>query len=115
MPEQMEQQEALHFKTNIRVNDDAETVENTGTGRFEVAILKDKSVLDHARRHLAPQLHHVVGWQSANQATSMQFMTWEALHMSNAVATILTMSCARRSLYSLHNRSAHCLTDRREL
>src|SRR5262249_2312931 len=89
MTKEMEKQEALHFKPDVRIDDDPKTVEDACTGRLKVTIFDDKPVLHHARRGFTPEIDHVAGGQVPDQATAMQLVARDLRHALHCAWTIL--------------------------
>src|SRR6185503_5824385 len=68
MSKQMQEQKALHLEPDVRIDSDAQAVENAGPRRFEVAVLDHKPVFDDAGRDSSPQVNHVSARQFADDA-----------------------------------------------
>src|SRR5438552_18644160 len=80
MAEQVQQQKALHLEADIRIDDDAEAVEDAGAWRLEIPILDHEPMFDDAGRHVDPEVHHVAARHVADQACADDFMTGEQFH-----------------------------------
>ena len=65
--EQVQQQEALHLEADVRIDDDAQAVEDAGARRLEVAVLDHEAVLDDRRGDRPPERDQVGGRQRADQ------------------------------------------------
>jgi hypothetical protein len=59
MPEEVQQQEALHLEADVGIDDDPQAVEDARPRRLEVAIFDDEPALDDRRRDGTPKRHHV--------------------------------------------------------
>jgi hypothetical protein len=79
MPEQVEQQKALHLEPDVGVDDDLQAVEDAGARRFEIPILDRESILDDAGRDRRPDLDELVSRHLAD-ARADDFVAWELLH-----------------------------------
>src|SRR5262245_30092391 len=93
MPEQVEQQKALHLESDIGVDHNAQSVEDSGSWRFEIAVFDDEPVLDDTGRHALPHVDHVAARQLPNQTSADQFMARERAHPRHITRLSLDLSC----------------------
>src|SRR5262245_23957781 len=56
----MNEHETLHLEINVRVEHDPQSVECARAWRFQIAIFDGKTVLDHARCRLHPEVHEAI-------------------------------------------------------
>ena len=63
MAEQVQQDEALHFEFDVRIDHDPQAIEDACPRWFQVAILDAETVLDDTRRDSQPQLDACLGRQ----------------------------------------------------
>jgi hypothetical protein len=87
----MKEQEALHLETDVRVDDDSESIEDAGSRRLQIAIFDDEAVLDNAGRYLDPQPNHVVGRQLADHTRADEFVTCDH-NFSGSVPSVYNQS-----------------------
>ena len=74
MAEEVEQQEALHLESDVRIDDDAQPVEDPGARRLEVPIFDREPVFDDTRRHRGPHPNQIVG-RHVTDARTRDFVT----------------------------------------
>ena len=82
MAEQMEEEETLHLEPDVGVDHDAESVEDAGPGRIQIAIFDDEPVLHDARSHLGPEAHHLAARQMTDETGAMELMARKAISLS---------------------------------
>src|SRR5436190_22829784 len=68
MAEQVQQQKTLHLEADVRIDHDAQPVEDSGARRLEIPILDGEAVLDDAGRDLDPEIDEVVAGHLADQS-----------------------------------------------
>src|SRR5437588_2798054 len=94
MSEQVQEEEALHLESDVRIDDDAQAVEDAGARRLEIAILDREPLLDHARRDLAPDLDEIAARQLPHQPGAVDFVAGN--HVSAPTASVPTRPTGRR-------------------
>ena len=62
------------------------------TDALEIAVLDDKPLLDHARTHFSPQIDELVGRSFANLSCSVELVTGNDVHRSEA--RVSSLICA---------------------
>ncbi len=75
MAEQVQQDEALHLKSNVRIQCNRQAVKDTCARRFKVLVPHGKSVLDDFRRNSAPHIHKFGGSHRLDRPLSDKFMS----------------------------------------
>src|SRR4029453_6192526 len=103
----MKEQEALHLETDVRVDDDSESIEDAGSRRLQIAIFDDEAVLENAGHHLDPHPNHVIGRQLADDTRADEFVTGNHLSATGLLGgATLIMTSSDKSRASRNSLSA---------
>lgn len=94
----MQQQEALHLESDIRIDRDPQAVEDAGPRRLEIAVLDHEPVFDDAGSDADPEVNHVRIWQSADHSGTDKFMAGNGFHGCLSDKELLKRN-SRRSCY----------------
>jgi hypothetical protein len=80
MAEQMQEQKALHLESDVRIEHDAQAVEDAGPWRLQVPVFEDEAVLDNARSHAAPQIDERLARHATDEAGAGDLVPLKSLH-----------------------------------
>jgi hypothetical protein len=80
MAEQVQKQKALHLESDVRIEHDAQAVEDAGPWRLQVPVFEDEAVLDNARSHAAPQVDERFARHAADEAGAGDLVPLKRLH-----------------------------------